>query len=668
MKWLCVAAAFALAGCGQFNSPLRQTNTGISSGGQSGLFISLSPSGTIFVDVGLSRQVTAVLTNDVGSKGVTWALSGPGTITNPTKTTVLYTAPSSDAPPATITATSVGDTTQVASATLFIGPLPTISTTTLPNGTVGNTYNAVINVAGGSSPFNWSLTSGTAPPGLGFSVSSIAGLTVSGAPTVAGSYTFTMQVLDVCNAVTSQSYTVVIAAGPEASMSSLLNGNYAFGFSGFGPDGLVAAAGSFTADGHGNITGGVQDRNSAAAPRTGLNFTGTYSIGANQLGTMTLSLADGTSATYAIAVTQAGNARFIEIDDTTGTGTRGSGEMKKRDAAALAAGKSAGSYAFQLTGLDVRSERMAMVGQFAVNDSSAVTQGLFDANDAGNVTSLAPVSGSYNVSAKGFGSAVLDVSGFGSVHLNLYAASPDDVFAVETDARNTGEPLLTGRILRQSGGPFTTTSLSGNAVLQMLGSGSNGHEGIIGVIQFSGTGDARVVALHAANTSTGNFDDASFLAPSSEGRAVFGSSGQFITYLVSPRQAFVVGTGPESFAGSFEAQDPGPFDVASFTGTLAGATIMSSVEVSSRGATSLSFDGIQRGTSVNVSFVNSSGLSTSTAPGNFLYSVTDGVVRLNSSDGGPDSLIGVFFLVSPKKAFYVRLGGEDIWAPQVIEK
>ncbi len=501
---------------------------------------------------------------------------------------------------------------------------------------------------------------------------------------MAGHYTFTIQARDVCNAVGSQTYTVnIAAAGPAASLApatdnastlaqiagngtnnGLLIGNYAFGFSGFGAHGLVAAAGSFAADGKGNITGGVQDRNSASGPQTGLAFTGTYSIGANQLGLMTLNNADGTTATYAIAVTQEGNARFIEIDDTTGTGTRGSGEMKKRDTAALAAAKNSGSYAFELTGIDVRSARLAMIGEFAANDSGALTQGQFDANDAGNMTNLAPISGSYNVSATGSGSAVLNASGFGSVHLNLYAASPDDAFAIETDARNTGEPLLTGRILRQSGGPFTTTSLSGNAVLQLIGSGANGSETIVGMVQFSGTGDARIIAIHSDNGATDNIDESAFLAPSNEGRAVFGSNGEFISYIVSSKQAFVLGTGTAILAGSFETQDLGPFDAASFVGVFVGASAISSVDVPDRDASSQIFDGGQVVSDVDRVISNRAGLSAFAMPNPLVYSVADGTITLFTDASGP---VAIAFIVSPKKVVYVSLG-TGILSPVVIEK
>src|ERR1700731_870488 len=72
-----------------------------------------------------------------------------------------------------------------------------------------------------------------------------------------------------------------------------LNGNYAFTFSGFSGNANVssvfAAVGRFTADGAGNLTNGEVVNNGvgagAASPQS---FTGTYLIGADNRGLMTL--------------------------------------------------------------------------------------------------------------------------------------------------------------------------------------------------------------------------------------------------------------------------------------------------------------------------------------------------------------------------------------------
>ena len=136
---------------------------------------------------------------------------------------------------------------------------------------------------------------------------------------------------------TSNSVPFTISAGPGTNASilktlagngvdnSLVQGDYAFRFGGFNSQrGMTASAGSFSADGNGNIVGGLMDRTGVAGgPQHGLALTGTYSIGANNLGVMTLNFDDGSTGTYAMAVSADGSSRFIEFDATATVGTNG---------------------------------------------------------------------------------------------------------------------------------------------------------------------------------------------------------------------------------------------------------------------------------------------------------------------------------------------------------
>jgi hypothetical protein len=75
-------------------------------------------------------------------------------------------------------------------------PLSMASTFTMPSATVGVAYSASIataaSVTGGQSPYTYSLVSGTLPGGLTLSTTGI----LSGTPTVAGTFSFTIQVTD----------------------------------------------------------------------------------------------------------------------------------------------------------------------------------------------------------------------------------------------------------------------------------------------------------------------------------------------------------------------------------------------------------------------------------------------------------------------------------------
>jgi hypothetical protein len=94
----------------------------------------------------------------------------------------------------TVTVTDSGSPQQTASQseTIVINPAPlSLTTSTLPSGTVGVPYSAPIGVSGGTSPYTCTITAGTLPDGL-----SISGCTVSGTPTTAGSSTVTVKVTD----------------------------------------------------------------------------------------------------------------------------------------------------------------------------------------------------------------------------------------------------------------------------------------------------------------------------------------------------------------------------------------------------------------------------------------------------------------------------------------
>ncbi|WP_198137590.1 Ig domain-containing protein [Terriglobus sp. TAA 43] len=77
-----------------------------------------------------------------------------------------------------------------------------------PDGTVNVSYVAVLQASGGTSPYNWSIASGTLPAGLNLSATGI----ISGTPTAAGTSTFTAQVKDAAGAIATLNLTLKINA------------------------------------------------------------------------------------------------------------------------------------------------------------------------------------------------------------------------------------------------------------------------------------------------------------------------------------------------------------------------------------------------------------------------------------------------------------------------
>lgn len=94
-------------------------------------------------------------------------------------------------------------------------------------------------------------------------------------------------------------------AGPGANTVSALQDQYAFlvkdQSTGKGAPKGGAAAGSFTADGKGNITAGVMDVNSATGTFQALPVTGSYTLNATGQGIITLNTSQGT-VSFAVVV------------------------------------------------------------------------------------------------------------------------------------------------------------------------------------------------------------------------------------------------------------------------------------------------------------------------------------------------------------------------------
>jgi uncharacterized protein (TIGR03437 family) len=105
---------------------------------------------------------------------------------------------------------------------LIIAPL-TITTTTLPGGSIGAAYSQTVAVTGGVSPYTWSLNSGALPTGL--TLNATTGL-ISGTPSATGSFSFTIGVKDSASPsdTTSQAYTVAISNALVITTTSLPNG------------------------------------------------------------------------------------------------------------------------------------------------------------------------------------------------------------------------------------------------------------------------------------------------------------------------------------------------------------------------------------------------------------------------------------------------------------
>ena len=167
---LIVSAAIYLSGCGGSSAPIS---------------VSVTASANT-VDATNAVTLSALVSRDKNGAGVSWSVSGGGTIAGSTSS-ATYTAPaaSKSALTVTVTATSIADATKHGTATITVPAAPSITTSAMSAGIVGTAYSLTLAGSGGISPYTWTITNGTLPAGLTMSSAGV----ISGTPTAGGAGT-----------------------------------------------------------------------------------------------------------------------------------------------------------------------------------------------------------------------------------------------------------------------------------------------------------------------------------------------------------------------------------------------------------------------------------------------------------------------------------------------
>jgi hypothetical protein len=367
-----------------------------------------------------------------------------------------------------------------------------------------------------------------------------------------------------------------------------LNGDYAFTFSGLTGNGTISsvfgAVGRFTADGAGNLTNGELVTNTVGAGTAGLrSFTGTYAIGADHRGAMTLNIS-GSSAKLAFAMMANGNAQFIEFDASGGSGTIGSGTMEKADATAYSTSRITGDYAFGAAGFDNVNNRAAIAGRFTSNGTGTLTNATGDVNAYGNEYSMNFTAANYAVSNAATGRGTMHLAfTFGgtpdSMNFAFYIVNSGKLFVMESDTVMTATPLLNGVVKQQQtpAGGFSNASLNGNMVvyltgLSMCGSGSSVPKAGAGVLTANGSGALSLTWDENYCRAPNSFTNAAgTYSVAANGRTSITIGGNIlVAYLVSLNQAVLFDFDSNVLFGFGEPQAAGSFNNSSLKGTYAG--------------------------------------------------------------------------------------------------
>ena len=509
--------------------------------------VSISPI-SAQIAVGARGQFTAKVTG-TSITGVTWSVNGAGcsgAACGTVSSTGLYTAPDTVPNPAQVrvTATAIADGVTMASATVTI--IVPVSVTISPTSdivTVGQQQQFRVHVSGTTNTaVAWSVS------GSGCSGAACGSITTGGlytAPAAVPSPA-TVIVKATSNANTSESASAVVSI--LASDNSKLKGQFAFQFTGFNNAGVYQEAGSLTADGNGKLVSGLEDVNDTAGPTTDIPISGTYQMGADNRGVMTISGPLGTHS-FRFALNLLGTrGRLISFDQS---GVRGSGVLELQDPTAFDPSVLAGGYVLKLAGQDVYGARIGALGLIFPDGSGFISGSSLDVNDGGVVSpTFATFSGIYNVDSTGRGTLTLSIPGFdgGAFDFAFYVVSANELLMISVDPLSFDNPIFSGPAELQSGAPFATSSFNGGSVFSMSGTNGTAPEDTVGRFQFDGSSNVSEIfdqnsggAVTVAGVMTGAYDiELNGRGTLNLANPAGGGATVWYLYAISPNTAFVM--------------------------------------------------------------------------------------------------------------------------------
>jgi hypothetical protein len=471
----------------------------------------------------------------------------------------------------------------------------------LPSGTVGTAYSTQLTATGGVPPLFWSIYSGSLPSGLLLQKAGV----ISGTPTIPGTYSFQMYVIDsspIQQNFTSTNYTITInSSGPLAIRTTgLMDGTVDTPYQAQ----LVATGG--TPPLVWTVTAGGLPSGLALNPTTGV-IAGAPTA---------------TPGTYPFTV---------EVADNSSPPQTSAQNLSITVNAAVAACTSSGNnsvligqYAFSLRGYN-SAGFLAVVGSFTTDGSGNITAGEADTNgvlgpQTGNLITSAS---SYSVGPDNRGCATI-ATPFGTFYTRFAVGGVSAGVATEgriIEFENPGPSayIASGPLLQQNPVAFLA-GLTGSYDLQTSGwdAATSGRFACVGIVSGNANkfsylqqdcNDNGTVTNTINISTTTNTQVNTYSAADTNGRgtgilSVGQGTSTFTFYWVSQTQLLVVNS------------DPSP--------TFSGVWQQEIVPEGSRGFQQKSFDG-------NVAYY-SSGLAQSQAAGDVLLATetADGASSVTS--------------------------------------
>jgi cyclophilin family peptidyl-prolyl cis-trans isomerase len=282
--------------------------------------ITLTPTTTALPSSYINESYNQTITASGGTGTITFAVTSgslPAGVTLTSGGVLSGTPTASGSFDFTVTATDAAEATAAQAYTLTINPFA-LTPTTLPNWTANLAgYSQTIIANGNNGAATFSISSGSLPTGL--SLNSSTGV-ISGTPTAANSYSFTVEATDSKGATATESYSVTINAAlsitpttlPGLSLATPVNTTITTS-GGTGADTFSVTSGTLPAGLSLNSTTGAITGTPTSASSFNFTVTATDSAGATK------------AQAYSGSVTRLGLSGTV-YDDVNGTGKLASGD------------------------------------------------------------------------------------------------------------------------------------------------------------------------------------------------------------------------------------------------------------------------------------------------------------------------------------------------------